>query len=161
MAVWQATWGDQDDVGKLQVADREECLNEGDACITGSNHNDSGILDDLGLREDSSGGETESEGRLDLVEWITFASINSVLDVLLLLLLCVLRHEPLMVPLSIQEVRESPRPNVDELREYSWNDGIHLDLKVEASLLRQSKQFLQDDSRRLLKDWIDARMEHF
>jgi hypothetical protein len=61
MIVRKASWRNKYDVGELEVTDGKKCLDEGDACITSTNHNDSGILDNLWLREHTSGGEAKSE----------------------------------------------------------------------------------------------------
>ena len=81
-----------------------------------------------------------------LIQRVSSAAVDSVLDIFLLLLLGILRDEPFMIPFSVQKVRESSASNVDKLVENGWNDGICLDLKVEAGLLSQSEQLFQHES---------------
>ena len=81
-----------------------------------------------------------------LIQRVSLATIDSVLDIFLLLLLGILRDEPFMIPFSVQKVRESSASNVDKLMENGWDDCIGLDLKVEAGLLSQSEQLLQHES---------------
>lgn len=61
-----------------------------------------------------------------------------------------------MVPLSIQEVREPPASYMNEIVEGRWDDGSRSDLEVEACLLCQSQQLLEDRPGRPLKDRVDA-----
>ena len=97
----------------MQIADRQKGLNEGDAGVTGAYDDNSGILYDLCLREHSSCGEAEGERSFLLIQRVSSAAVNSVLDIFLLLLLGVLRVEPFVVPFSIQKVRESSASDMD------------------------------------------------
>jgi len=65
------------------------------------------------------------------------AAVYLVFDVIFLLSLSVLRNKSLMIPLSVQKVRESSATNVHKVVENSWNDCASSYLKVETGLLCQ------------------------
>mgnify|MGYP003344446544 CR=1 FL=1 len=43
-----------------------------------------------------------------------------------------------MVPLAVKEVRETTGANMNKFMEDSWNNGLVMDLKVEASISGQA-----------------------
>jgi len=63
-----------------------------------------------------------------------------------------------MIPLSIKEVRESSRSNMNKLVEDCWDNGLSVDLEVHACLLCQSEKLLKHKSSRFLKDWVNTRV---
>ena len=158
MVVGETSWSHEDDAGKVQIANREKCLDETDAGVTGTNDDDSGILNDLWLGKHPSGGEAESEWSLLFVERVSAAAINLVLDVILLFLLDILGDESLVVPLAVKEMRESSGADVNKLMEDSWDDSLCVNLEVKACLLGQPQELLQHEASRLLEDWVDARV---
>jgi len=46
------------------------------------------------------------------------------------------RIVPLIIPLTVQEVRESTSADMDKFVEDSWDDCLSLDFEVERSLVR-------------------------
>lgn len=63
-----------------------------------------------------------------------------------------------MIPLSIKEVGESSRSNMNKLVEDTWNNGLSVDFEVHACLLCQSEKLFKHKSGRFLKDWVNTRV---
>ena len=62
-----------------------------------------------------------------------------------------------MVPFTVQEVRETARTHVDQLVEDGWDNGLVMDLKVNASVGTESHELLKDETGGSFEDGVDYR----
>ena len=154
----QTTWWDQSDIGELKIANRKQSFNKRYAGIRCTNNYNSRVLENLRLTKQAFGRETKSKWCFIFIKRVSILSIDW--NGWLLLIISILRPGvvSLMIPLSVEEVRESTRTNVNQLVEYCWNHSLGLDLEVERSLVWKSQKFFEKETRALFKDWVDNRV---
>lgn len=142
MVVRKSAWSYENNVCKVQVADRQESLDEGDSCVTGSNDHNSAILDNLWLTQKSLSCETQCEWTLSLILGISVIPVHQSAFVFIVIIF--FGDVSFMIPLLVKEMRESSASHMNKFMEYLRNDCSVMDLKVQASVSREPKELFED-----------------